>query len=187
MDGCGCAPLWIASYASPVRAQDPSVAAADVAASAPANAAADAHQDAATDCRRDTSDGSSRLFGVLPNASTIEPQTPYARVTTPQSFVFATEDSFDKAVYPFVGGVFFGFGQPTESSAKRYATSFADDTVSNYMVSAVLPTPFGQDPRNFGAEAATCSAASRMPPRAALSRAHATAGLSSTSRRSAAT
>jgi hypothetical protein len=142
------AALSIASQASPVRAQDVAVAAPAAESSAPASTAPDADQ--ATEGQQETGDGSSRLFGVLPNTSTIEPQTPYARVTTRQSFAFATDDSFDKAVYPFVGVVaFLGVGQPAESYARRYVTSFADNTVGNYMVTAILPTAFGQDPRYF--------------------------------------
>ena len=54
-----------------------------------------------------------RLFGVLPNAATVEANTPYGRVTTKQTFSFAVDDSFDKYVFPFVGAVaYLGVGQP---------------------------------------------------------------------------
>lgn len=140
------AALSIASNVTPVRAQETPVA-APVTDNAPDSAT---QQDPPIDDRRDAADTSSRLFGVLPNPSTIEPETPYAPITTRQSFAFATEESFDKAVYPFVGVVaFLGVGQPTERYGKRYAKSFADNTVGNYMVTAVLPTAFGQDPRYF--------------------------------------
>jgi hypothetical protein len=115
------------------------------------NAPADGTQrEVPIDDRRDAGDVSSRLFGVLPNSSTIEPQTPYGPITTRQAFGFATQESFDKAVYPFVGVVaYLGIGQPPASYGKRYAISFADNTVGNYMVTAILPTAFGQDPRYF--------------------------------------
>ena len=142
--------LLIAWHAVTARAQEAPVAPPVAAVSVLGDGGASASQDPAADGRHDVGDTPSRLFGVLPNTSTIEPNTPSTRVTTRQSFGFATEDSFDKAVYPFVGVVaFLGVGQPTESYWKRYATSFADNTVGNYMVSAVLPTAFSQDPRYF--------------------------------------
>jgi hypothetical protein len=105
---------------------------------------------AAQEASQDGSPQTSRLFGVLPNSSTVEPGTPFVPVTTRQVFYFATDDSFDKAVYPFVAVVaFFGIGQSDESYWKRYATSFADNTVGNYMVTAIFPTVFKQDPRYF--------------------------------------
>jgi hypothetical protein len=137
-------------HAISVLAQEGSVTPPAAGVSAPDTGTSNASQDPVVGGREGSRDSSGRLFGVLPNASTIEPQTPFARVTTGQSFVFATEDSFDKAVYPFVGVVaFLGVGQPSESYWKRYATAFTDNTVGNYMVSAVLPTAFGQDPRYF--------------------------------------
>jgi hypothetical protein len=98
----------------------------------------------------DSSTKTGRLFGVLPNTSTVEPNTPYGPVTTRQMFYFATDDSFDKAVYPFVGVVaYFGVGQSAESYWERYATSFADNALGNYMVTAIFPLAFHQDPRYF--------------------------------------
>jgi hypothetical protein len=102
------------------------------------------------DASQDGSPHTSRLFGVLPNSSTVEPGTPFVPVTTRQVFYFATDDSFDKAVYPFVAVVaFFGVGQSDENYLQRYATSFADNTLGNYMVTAIFPTLFKQDPRYF--------------------------------------
>lgn len=91
-----------------------------------------------------------RLFGVLPNTATVEANTPYGPVTTRQTFSFALDDSFDKFVFPFVGAVaYLGVGQPQESYWKRYATAFADNTIGNFMTTAIFPTIFHQDPRYF--------------------------------------
>ena len=91
-----------------------------------------------------------RLFGVLPNASTVEAGNRVAPITTRQSFAFATQDSFDKFVFPFVGVVaYLGVGQSSESYWQRYATSFADNTIGNYMVVAIVPSLLHQDPRYF--------------------------------------
>jgi len=98
----------------------------------------------------ETPDKAGRLFGVLPNASTIEAGFAFGPVTTAQTFRFATEDSFDKFVFPFVGAVaYLGVGQPQEEYWKRYVTAFADNTISNYMVTAIFPAMFRQDPRYF--------------------------------------
>lgn len=98
----------------------------------------------------ETADKNNRLFGVLPNSSTIEAGMRVGPITTGQAFGFAAESSFDKFVFPFVGVVaYFGIGQPQEEYWKRYVTAFADNTVGNYMVTAVFPMVFHQDPRYF--------------------------------------
>ena len=91
-----------------------------------------------------------RLFGVLPNVATVEEGVAASPVTTKQGFTFATEDSFDKVVFPFVAVVAkLGVGQPSEPYWKRYTTALADNTAGNFMVTAVLPAVFHQDPRYF--------------------------------------
>jgi hypothetical protein len=121
--------------------QAPAPVTAEAAAKPDQPSAGDSHQDAAT---------AGRLFGVLPNSSTVEAGYSVPPVNTKQVFSFATDDSFDKAVYPFVGVVaYLGVGQPSESYWKRYASSFADNTVGNYLVTAIMPTLFTQDPRYF--------------------------------------
>jgi hypothetical protein len=93
---------------------------------------------------------SGRLFGVLPNSETVEPGAPYGPITTREMFRFAADDSFDKAVYPFIGVVaYFGIGHSEPNYWKRYATSFADNVLGNYMVTAIFPMAFRQDPRYF--------------------------------------
>ena len=136
-------------HADPVCPQERPVPAA-ASARMPADGAPTAPPDQAAD---DRPDPSSRLFGVLPNTPTIEPQTAYARVTTRQSFGVATEDSFDQAVYPLAA--FLGIGQPAETD---HTISFADNTTAHYRVSAVLPATFAQCPRHFahGSETAFC-------------------------------
>jgi len=91
-----------------------------------------------------------RLFGVLPNSSTIEANTPYVDVTTKQTFKFAVEQSFDKMVYPFVGVVaLLGVGQPSEAYWQRYTRALTDNAVSNFNTNALMPLLFQQDPRYF--------------------------------------
>jgi hypothetical protein len=150
------------TYAVPVRAQQTPTACAPDTRTAEETACTDdpassdpAGPTGATHTPRDeaqieTADKPSRLFGVLPNSSTIEAGVRFGPVTTSQAFRFATEESFDKFVFPFVGVVaYFGVGQPQEEYWKRYVTAFADNAIGNYMVTAVFPTVFHQDPRYF--------------------------------------
>jgi len=91
-----------------------------------------------------------RLFGVLPNESTIEAGYNAPPITTKQAFAFAAQSTFDKAVYPFVGVVaYLGVGQSAPSYWSRYAMAFTDNAVGNYMTTAVMPMLFNQDPRYF--------------------------------------
>ena len=42
-----------------------------------------------------------------------------------------------------------GYGQGWDGYAKRYAASFADGTIENFMTGAILPSLLHQDPRYF--------------------------------------
>jgi hypothetical protein len=99
-----------------------------------------------------------RVFGVLPNYGTVKNAPDVPPLTKRQTLNFASLDSFDPYVYPFVAVVAGlaqlqhqdpSFGAGTSGYLKRYATSFADNTVGNFMVEAVLPMALGQDSRYF--------------------------------------
>ncbi len=65
-------------------------------------------------------------------------------------FALAVDQSFDRNVFPFVGVVAsLGVGQPSETYWKRYATSLSDNTIGNFMTTAIFPAVFHQDPRYF--------------------------------------
>ena len=101
-----------------------------------------------------------RIFGVVPNYRTVEnPQAKIEPITSKQKFKLAAGDSFDPYAY-VVAGIFAGIAQiqndpPSwgEESwgpfAKRYAASFADQTIENFMTEAVVPSLLKQDPRYF--------------------------------------
>lgn len=101
-----------------------------------------------------------RIFKVLPNYRTVEnPNIRMAPLSTKGKFNLAVEDSFDPYAY-FIAGAFAGLGQTKgdpkswgEESwgpfTKRYAASFADQTIENMMTEAVVPSLLREDPRYF--------------------------------------
>jgi hypothetical protein len=92
---------------------------------------------------------STHMFGVLPNYTTVEKGGLASRVTTKQTFTMAALSSFDPYVFPFVGVISFINHAPGQSYARRYATSLTDNSVGNFLTTAVMPLATGQDPRYF--------------------------------------
>jgi hypothetical protein len=93
-----------------------------------------------------------RIFGVLPNYATVEGATAIERVSSAQKFKMAAMNSFDPYLYPFVGvmaSLNETYGGGTAGFLKQYAASFTDNSVGNFMTSAVLPSVLHQDPRYF--------------------------------------
>ncbi len=101
-----------------------------------------------------------RIFGVLPNYRTVEnPNIRMAPLTAKGKFKLAVEDSFDPYAY-VIAGAFAGLGQTKDDPKswgeeswgpyiKRYAASFADQTIENIMTEAVVPSLLREDPRYF--------------------------------------
>jgi len=101
-----------------------------------------------------------RIFGVLPNYRTVEnPNIRMAPLSAKGKFKLAAEDSFDPYAY-FIAGAFAGFGQTKDDPkswgeeswgpfTKRYAASFADQTIENVMTEAAVPSLLREDPRYF--------------------------------------
>ena len=110
----------------------------------PPDAASDRHPD--------------RIFGVLPNYTTVDNAPDAPPVGTRQTFVMASYSSFDPYVFPFVGFVAAiaqathqeeSWGGGVGAYGRRYAMAFGDNTIGNFMTTAVLPTALHQDPRYF--------------------------------------
>ena len=100
-----------------------------------------------------------RIFGVLPNYKTVDKMTvAYQPISTRTKFMIATKDSFDWPEF-FVAGAMSGLNQMSEQDeewgqgvkgyAKRYTASIADQTISNYLTEAILPSVLHDDPRYF--------------------------------------
>lgn len=99
-----------------------------------------------------------RLFFTLPNFLTLENAGQVPPLTTKQKFAVVTRGSFDYIQIPwygFLAGISQaqdsepGYGQGWGGYGKRFASSFADGTIENYMTGAILPSLLRQDPRYF--------------------------------------
>ena len=99
-----------------------------------------------------------RIFGVLPNYTTVEGAKRIQPVSSKQMFHMAAQDPFDPPVFPFVAfttwlaqaeGEEASWGRGVAAYGKRYATTFSDDVVATFMTTGVMPTLLRQDPRYF--------------------------------------
>jgi hypothetical protein len=99
-----------------------------------------------------------RLFYTLPNFLTLENAGQVPPMTAGQKFKAEARTSFDPiqiAWYGFLAGLSQaensepGYGQGAEGYGKRYGAAAADGTIENFMVAAVMPSLFRQDPRFF--------------------------------------
>ena len=79
-------------------------------------------------------------------------------MTVKQKFQVSVRSSFDWFQYPWYGALAGisqarnsepGYGQGAEGYAKRYASQFADGTIENFMVNAVVPSLLHTDPRYY--------------------------------------
>jgi hypothetical protein len=107
-----------------------------------------------------------RLFLALPNFLTLENGGKVPPLTSAQKFKVVARGSFDKIEFPWYGilsGISQaensepGYGQGWEGYGKRYASAFADGTIENFMVAAVMPSILHQDPRFFQTSQGTFS------------------------------
>jgi len=99
-----------------------------------------------------------RLFYTLPNFLTIENAGKLPPLSTSEKFKVVARGAFDFVEYPWYGFL-AGLNQAENSEAalgqgasgygKRYATSFADGTIENFMVGAVFPSLLREDPRYY--------------------------------------
>jgi hypothetical protein len=99
-----------------------------------------------------------RLFFLLPNYLTVENVKQVPPLTTGQKFKLVALGTFDPVEYPYVGVLAAidqaedddpSYGQGFRGYAKRYGAAFADTTIENFMVGAVIPSLLRQDPRYF--------------------------------------
>ncbi len=104
-----------------------------------------------------TGTSNDRLFWALPNFLTVN-SGDVPPLTVAQKFKVVARSAFDYTEYPWYA-LLAGIGQAENSEAaygqgmegygKRYATQFADGTIENFMVGAVLPSVLHQDPRYY--------------------------------------
>lgn len=99
-----------------------------------------------------------RIFGVIPNYTTVEEADKAKPLKAKGKFKMAAEDSFDPYAFPFVGllaainqaqGNQESWGQGAAGYAKRYGAAFGDNTIGNFMTTAVFPSLLRNDPRYY--------------------------------------
>jgi hypothetical protein len=99
-----------------------------------------------------------RLFGVIPNYTTVENQDRFSPLSAKGKFKLALDSSVDPYTFPFIGFVaLLGQAENTEPSygqgfagyGKRYGTSYGDAIIGTFMTTAVFPSILRQDPRYY--------------------------------------
>ena len=120
-------------------------------------------QDAtATDTSSSKSSATSeRLLFAMPNFLTVANGGKVPPLTPKQKFALVARGAFDSFQYPWYGAIALigqaqntepAYGQGLEGYGKRYATSFADGTIENFIVGAAFPSILHQDPRFYQSE-----------------------------------
>jgi hypothetical protein len=99
-----------------------------------------------------------RVFLVMPNYLTVENAKFAPRLSPVEKFKFATLDTFDYFVYPYIGAqaaIAQAQNSPKEykqgwgAYGLRYGQAFGDNGIGNYMTEAVFPIFLHQDPRYY--------------------------------------
>lgn len=107
-----------------------------------------------------------RLFLALPNFLTLENGGHPPPLTSKQKFKVVAEGAFDKIELPWYAALSGisqwedsepAYGQGLKGYGRRFASAFADGTIENFMVGAVLPSLLHQDPRFFQTSQGTFS------------------------------
>ena len=117
----------------------------------------------APDSKKDSDEESkgqrgSRVFGVMPNQLTVEGATVVSPISAREKFKLVAQGAFDPYEFVVVGFL-AGIGQADNNTTEwgqgaagygiRYAADLGDLVIGNFMVGAVMPSLFRQDPRYF--------------------------------------
>jgi hypothetical protein len=99
-----------------------------------------------------------RILWIIPNYRSVSANTYLPPQSFKEKFWLATQDSFDYSAFAYAG-IFAGaamagksepsFGQGASGYANYFAHTFADDTVENYMVEAIVPSLTKEDSRYY--------------------------------------
>lgn len=99
-----------------------------------------------------------RLFFALPNFLTVESTQKLQPLTPQQKFKLVARSTFDPIEVPLYGlraGLMqaenrpSSYGQGLAGYGKRYALTFADCTINNFIADAMFPSLLHQDPRYY--------------------------------------
>ena len=100
----------------------------------------------------------SRILWIIPNYRSVSADTYLPPQSLKEKFWLATQDSFDYSGFVWTGmvaGIAMAgksepsFGQGASGYGIYYAHSFADNTIENYTVEAIVPTLTKEDPRYY--------------------------------------
>src|SRR5579864_2003232 len=150
--------LLIALLSIPALAQQPSAAPTPAQSSQPQDKSKSQDGQDKTSSDQTNSPANDRIFYAVPNFLTVENAGQVPPVSAGRKFKLVAEDSFDFFNYPWYGFLAGlaqaensepGYGQGAKGYAKRYAATFADGTIENFMTGGVFPALLHQDPRYF--------------------------------------
>lgn len=99
-----------------------------------------------------------RILWIIPNYRSVSANTYLPPQSFKEKFWLATQDSFDYSAFIYEGLIAGGamaqksepsFGQGASGYGNYFAHTFADGTIENYMVEAIVPTLTKEDPRYY--------------------------------------
>jgi hypothetical protein len=99
-----------------------------------------------------------RILWIVPNFRSVSADTHLPPQSVKEKLWLATQDSFDYSSFIYTGLIAGGamasksepsFGQGASGYGNYFAHTFADGTIENYMVEAVVPTLTKEDPRYY--------------------------------------
>jgi hypothetical protein len=111
-----------------------------------------------TSIERETGTSNDRIFEVMPNYGTVRNSKDLPPMTTGQKFRTATAQVFDYFAFPFnaaLAGIDQAenspksWGQGWGAYGKRLGATFADNSISTYMTTAIFPSMLKEDPRYY--------------------------------------
>ena len=125
----------------------------------PANGSMINSPQAKTDTDTDqTGTQTKRILWIVPNFRSVSANTILPPQSFKEKFWLATQESFDYSAFIYEGivaGIAFAnksepsFGQGAAGYGIYYAHTFADGTIENYMVEAIVPSVTKEDPRYY--------------------------------------
>lgn len=99
-----------------------------------------------------------RILWIIPNYRAVSANTYLPPLDFKDKLWLATQDSFDYSAFIWVGmvaGIAMGsksepsFGQGASGYGIYYAHNFADNTIENFLVEAIVPAAAKEDPRYY--------------------------------------
>jgi hypothetical protein len=111
-----------------------------------------------TDLDQNTPQQTKRILWIIPNFRSVSADTYLPPQSLKEKFWLATQESFDYSAFIYEGivaGIAMAgksepeFGQGADGYGLYYAHTFADGTIENYFVEAIVPAIAKEDPRYY--------------------------------------